>query len=429
MVEIRPFRGIHYDISKIGDADKIVAPPHDVISQTDQEHYYKKSPYNIVRVILGKKQKGDNGRRNQYTRANDYLEKWLSRGVLARDSEPALYVLEQSFNLDSGVERRLLGIVARVKLEPFEKKIILPHEEIHQKAMEDRLLLTRACKGNMTFIMTLYSDPEKKTTRILEEAANGELFIAAESEEGVVNRVWAIRDEGRIKELMGILAPKKLYIADGHHRYTNALTYSQTDGKGNQSAQYMMMLLLNMDDENLTILSAQRVVRGIEGFEPKEYLEEIAEHFSVREFPLASKEDFYGAVEKAGMHAFGIYFGGDTLYLAKLMNAKHIEKLVKCNRSLAWKEIDAALLHECLIDSVLGVETSTLRNEDKIQFVKDRDEALALVEEGEYQMAFILNPTQVHQVKAVAENGERMPQKATYFYPKPLSGLLINRFE
>jgi len=429
MVEVKAFRGVHYEVGKVGDADKVVAPPHDVISETDQDFYYKKSPHNIVRIILGKEHKGDDESENKYSRARGYLDKWLSEGVLTKDNEDGLYVLEQSFTLDNGVERKLRGLIARVKIEPWERKVILPHEEIHPKAMEDRLMLTRACEGNMTFIMSIYSDTEGKTTDIIEGECVTPALLEAENGDGVINRIWAIHDEAKIRKLESLLSDRKLFIADGHHRYTNALTYSRSEGKDCEGAQYMMMLLLNMDDPNLTILAAQRVLRGIEDFDCKKYLSEIKEYFDVKEFPLSDKEEFYEAVDAGRMHAFGLYFGGDVLYLAKLKDDDLVEKLVSDNHSRAWKEIDAALLHHYLIDGVLGVDTQKIRDEGCICFVKDRDEALALVEEEKYQMCFILNPTRVEQVKAVAENGERMPQKATYFYPKPLSGLLLNKFE
>jgi uncharacterized protein (DUF1015 family) len=429
MVVIKPLQGIYFSREKVGDLSKVVTPPHDVISKEDQEEYYRRSPYNIVRLILGKLMPGDSATENQYTRAAAFLNKWLKEGVLVKDKKPAIYAYEQEFTLDNGSTKKQLGFIALVKLEPFEKKVILPHERIIPKMKDDRLRLMRACRANMSLIITAYSDKELASGRMLAAKTREKPFIEVSfGKKPCVHRVWVIHDRKFIEKFVSLFADKRLYIADGHHRYTTALEYHQTYDKTGASA-YMMMFLLNMEGDGVTILPAHRVLKNIRGFDVSDVKKKIAKYFSVKEFPASDEGKFFQELESLNNeNAFGMYCGNGRLYLLKLADACVMDD-VGCDMPKVWRKLDVIILHSLIFGKILGLDGDKHAEKEDLIFVKERKKVLELVDKGEYQLAFFLNPTKMQQVKEAAEAGERMPQKSTYFYPKPLSGLVINKFD
>jgi len=429
MVAIKPFRGIYFNRKKVGELSKVVTPPHDVISLEDQEEYYRRSPHNIVRLILGKQEPGDSETRNQYTRASEFLNKWIDEGILVKDKEPAIYAYEQEFTLENGSRKKQLGFIALVKLEPFEKKVILPHERIIKKMKDDRLKLMRACRANMSLIITAYSDRELASNRMLEEKATGKPSIEVSfGKNPCMHRVWVIHDTKFIEKFVSLFKDKRLYIADGHHRYTTALEYHQSYDKTDASA-YMMMLMLNMEGDGVTILPAHRVLRNIGGFSAEEVKEKLSKYFDIKEFPAADEGTFFRELESLNNeNAFGMYCGNGKLYLLKLADACVMDE-VGCDMPKVWRKLDVIILHSLIFGRILGLDGDKCAEKEDLIFVKERKKTMDVVNSGKYQLAFFLNPTKMQQVKEAAEAGERMPQKSTYFYPKPLSGLVINKFE
>lgn len=428
MVEIKPFRGLYYSREKAGDLERLVTPPHDVISPEDQQKYYENSEYNVVRLILGKKQAGDSEEDNQYTRAKKFLDAWLEEGVLERDAKPAIYAYEQEFRLDNGCTKKQLGFIALVKIEPFEKKVILPHEKIVYRQKEDRLHLMRACRANLSLVITVYSDKELYSNKRLSEKAVGEPLVKVSfGKHYCIHRVWAVHDKEFIQDFTEFFKQKKLYIADGHHRYTTALEYHTKYDKSDESA-YMMMFMLNMDGDGVTILPAHRVLKGLEkGLE--EIKDSLAEYFDVEEFESSAGEDFFSRLEGGSdAHSFGLYAGHGRFYLMRLKDRKVMTDLTHDMPEI-WRHLDVIILHRLVLNTVLGVDVDEFIEKGDLVFVKERAKVMDLIDSGGFEAAFFLNPTRMQQVMEVAEDGERMPQKSTYFYPKPLSGLIINKFD
>ena len=428
MADVKAFRGLTYNQAKVGEQGCVVSPPHDVISAEDQDKYYDTSPYNIIRLILGKIQPGDDELANQYSRAKETLEEWLSNEVLVRDSEPAIYAYEQEFMLDNGSVKKQLGFISLVKLEPFEKGVILPHERIITKMKEDRLNLMKSCHANMSLIITAYSDSMLKTNKLLEDKTSGAPDIEVTfGKHPCTHRIWAIHEQEFINNLCGFFDGKKLYIADGHHRYTTALEFHQNHDKSEESA-YMSMFMLNMDGDGVTILPAHRILKNIPGFNEEDIKNRLGEYFSFTEYAKEDEKEFFTALENGRReNTFGLYCGNGSYHLMKLKDAKVMDMLEGISE--IWKSMDVIILDKLILSKILGVDSNEYAERENLVFKKERKKAVKYVDEKGFELAFFLNPTSMHEVKEAAEAGERMPQKSTYFYPKPLSGLVLHKFD
>ncbi|MFH1835287.1 MAG: DUF1015 domain-containing protein [Methanobacteriota archaeon] len=427
MVDLKPFSGVRYNQKLAGDLAGVVSPPHDVIGKEEQNNLYDSSPYNIVRLILGKSLPGDGEDSNQYTRASELLAEWIDEGILVRDREPAIYAYEQEFSLDNGVRKKQLGFIGLVRLEPFEKGVILPHERIISKMKEDRLNLMKECHANMSLIITAYSDKEGVTSKLLSEGAANEPEIEV-SFDGVVHRIWMISDPHVLKTFREFFADKKLYIADGHHRYTTALEYHKKFD-GTEKSAYMMMFMLNMEDDGVTILPAHRVLKAIDGFDAEKLKEKLSQYFEVQVYPRDDLETFFKDLDAGSKdNFFGMYSRNGSMYLLKLKDQSVMDSFGD-ELPAVWRKMDVIILHSLILNKILGLDWNEYAQREDLIFIKERQKALDLVDSHKFQVAFFLNPTRMQQVKEAAKQGERMPQKSTYFYPKPLSGLVIHTFD
>lgn len=438
MVEIAPFKGALYNLEKVGDPSRVVAPPYDVISRKDQELLYSKSPYNIVRLILAKEEKG----KDRYTLAGETLQRWLSEGVLVRDRKPAIYPYYQAYRVD-GIEKTRKGFIALLRLEGFGSGRVFPHERTLSKPKEDRLRLMEACKANLCPVFGLYSDPKKGVEGILEDVTKESPLIDVVDKDGVRNRFWRLDDGERIERIKKILKDRFVLIADGHHRYETALTYRDMMRNrygavsGEEPFNFVMMYLSNMDDEGLTILPTHRLLHSVPEEAKRTFLEKARKVFQIEGFRFErpteekARESFYKRLEERGKEgpAFGLFIGGVDAYFVLIPRASapidsFMEGLPKEMRGL-----DLAILHEVAIKAILGIDDKALAGQRYVEYVEDRDRAIELVEKGGYQMAFILNPPKIRDIIRVVRAGKRMPQKSTYFYPKLLSGLVIHSFD
>lgn len=413
MVEIKSFKGIRYGS---GDVAKVVAPPYDVISGEERDRYYNAHKNNVVRLILGKKFPGDDEKNNKYTRAGEYLEIWIKSGVLKQDREPSIYVYEQEYCY-RGEKKRLRGFIALVRIE---EGAILPHEETLSKPIADRLKLMRATDANLCPIYALYSDPDKILDSVLEikqKPAVDVKFNDTCDSKRVRHRLWKVSDAAAIKKVKKEMKNKKLFIADGHHRYKTALAFRNEMRRGTHN--YVMMFLTNTDSGGITILPAHRVVRtsSISKLENKvkQYFDSAPLKFSRKNKNAKIREMLEEMERQNSKHIFGTYSGEGEFRLLTLKDEKILDRTIK-GKSPEWKRLDVAILHTLL-----------LSREKKIEYIIDEKKAIQLIDEGKYDVAFFLNPTKVEQVKEVALANEKMPGKATYFYPKPLTGLVINK--
>ncbi|MDI6822225.1 MAG: DUF1015 domain-containing protein [Actinomycetota bacterium] len=443
MAEIRAFKGILYNEEKV-NLERVVAPPYDVISPREQGKYYNLSEYNVIRLILGKEYPGDNAVNNKYTRAATFFQGWLREGVLREDEKPAIYLYQQEYSLPAcrqawktGERKRRMGFIALAKLEDFDNGKIFPHERTESKTKIDRLNLLRACKAHFCQILALYSDPRGGIDHILEAKAKEQPIIDVRDEDGVRHKLWRINEQKTIDKIVQIIKDKELYIADGHHRYETALNFRNEMRKKfpelTEVYDYVIMMLVNMDGEKLTILPIHRVVRNIKELNFHRLLQKIEEFFDLQilQFNRANetmqREKFLEKLrEKRKDRAFGMYWG-DKYYLLTAREEKTIDEILGPGHSAEWKKLDVIILHNLLFGRILGLKKTDL--EDSIKYTIHEEEAIELINRGEYQIAFFLNPTKINQIKKIANNREIMPQKSTFFYPKLLSGLVMYKLE
>jgi uncharacterized protein (DUF1015 family) len=428
MAEIRPFKGLLYDADKIGaDYSSVVAPPYDVISESQREELYEANEYNVIRLILGKDIEGDGGNSNKYARAKALLDKWQEEGVLARDKDDGFYVYLQEYE-HKGKKFRRAGFIGLMKIGESAGDTLLPHEHTLAKHKEDRMNLIKQVEGNLSPIFSLYHDAEGKMKDVLEEgmaAAEPAIDITVDGER---NAVWRISDPASINKMVSWMKGKNLFIADGHHRYEVARMYRdmRRREKGyDGSADHVMMYFTDMaDPRDLTIMATHRAIKVMPAGED-EVISGLGKYFEV--VTCADLSEMMEALEKGAArgHVFG-YFGGKKYVLIRPRNRDKILGMITDNKKTEdWKNLDVSVLHSAIFEKILSVSGK----EGNITYVKVPEEAEALVKNGNHMAAFFLNPTRVEQMKAVAEHGEMMPQKSTYFYPKLLSGLVINLFE
>ncbi|MEX1274524.1 MAG: DUF1015 domain-containing protein [Bacteroidota bacterium] len=422
MAEIQPFRGVLYDQSKV-HLDDVVAPPYDVIAPEQQEKLYERNEYNVVRLILGREE-------DRYASAALHLGEWLERGVLVRDARPALYILTQSFTGSNGKTIVRKGFVALCRLEEFDKKIVLPHEKTLAKPREDRLKLFQSTHTNLSQIFSLYPDSEKAIDRVLNGYQDTEPLIDVMFEE-VQNRVWRLDDAEKIRQVQDLMKRNQVLIADGHHRYETALAYRDAMREknprhtGEELYNYVMMFFANIDDEGLVIYPTHRIVHSLTGFDSRSFLGQLEQHFILREFK--ETDGLLKALNSSSVRSLGFKIKGEPVaYLCTLKPTNLASQIVPDDIPVELKELDVTLLHSVVFRDLLGISVEAQEQKRNIDYVRKAEDAVAAVESGKAQIACLMNPTRIEEVRAVAKAGYTMPQKSTYFFPKLVSGLVIN---
>lgn len=442
MAKIAPFRGILYNPKKAGNLNKVMAPPYDVISPAFQDELYKRHPNNIVRLILGKTFQDDRQGNDRYSRAALDFKKWQDEGILIRDEKPAIYYYVQVYKLKDGERKARKGFIALAKLEEFGKGGIHPHEKTLAGPKADRLKLMEACNANFSCIFSLYSEPEKTINKLLEDCClNGSPIIDVADDDGVESKVWRIGEGDIIENVVEMMSGKPLFIADGHHRYETALNYrnmmkDKINGyTGKEAFNYVMMYFSNMDDEGMTIMPTHRIIHGIQKFNQKAFLASCSHFFDIEEVKWDGKieprvrKEFYKRMEDSGarLPSFGLYINGiDSYFVLELKQKDTMDKVFGSSIPDVFKSLDVTVLHALILNNILGISAAAQENQTNLVYVKGLDDAIEEAKKDDRQMAFLLNPTKIEQVKAVASAGQVMPQKSTYFYPKLLSGLVIN---
>ncbi len=441
MATIIPFRGVLYNQAKAGSINDLACPPYDIISQEEQQELYRKNPHNVVRLEFGLESPGDTPEDNRYTRSAAFLNEWLQAGMLQKSEVPAIYIYEMEYRTGNRA-RKLRGMVCLVRIEDYETGIIKPHETTLSGPKTDRLNLLRACRTSFSQIFSLFSDPQERVAAVLAETPKKpEMEVTAK--DNVIHRVWSLKDKSAIDAIVNEFRDKPIFIADGHHRYDTALNYRNERRKaagssgGDQPYDYVAMYLARLEDPALTVLPAHRALFNLADFDAKRFEEDLNRFFDIEriDFDKRSKtadlktvlETMEHRAERS--HVFGMRVKGEhSYYLLTLRNEADMDALVP-GRSAAYLRLDVSILHHLIIDKLLGIKMETHKLGLNIEYIKDAAEADNRVQDGRADVVFFMNPTKVREVKDVASAGERMPQKATYFYPKLLTGLVIHMIE
>ena len=440
MANIRPFRGIVYNPEKISDLADVTAPPYDVISPQEQEDFHKRHPQNIIRLVLGKKSEHNTAENSFFTRAAAFWKQWRAEKILIQDKEPALYVTSIEFDVEGRSVTRF-GLIVTVGLEPFEKKVILPHERTFSKVKTERLELMKNCHANFCSIFSLYSDPENAILPMLPAS------IADKSPDtdftdtaGHRQKMWRVTDAQVIHNIREQMKDRTLFIADGHHRYETALNFREwlksqnPDFDKNHPANYIMMYLASMQDPGMVILPAHRMLKAIDAETMKGFLSKAEKYFTVRIMPFSGEKgnaetlaDFSAALAKGvSNHTIGLFMKNrHELFLLSLKPGVMAD-LFSQEMPDALLNLDVTVLTRLIFMEILGFDQERLDNHNLIGYSTAVKNAVEGVVSGEYDMTFILNSTRIEQVREVAEQGLIMPRKSTYFYPKVITGQVMN---
>jgi len=430
VAEIRPFRGIRYNSEVVADIEKVVAPPYDVIDSKQREELLVRHPYNVIRLILGKGFKDEDLDPKVYSRAASCFREWLSSGVLCREEEPAVYIYDQTFTCGPGERRTRRAIIAAVRLEPFSSGTILPHEQTLSGPKRDRLQLMRACQANFSQIFGLYPRCVPVAEALEQIAPTERAVIDFTDAEGISHQLRRIVDRETIRVITESLREAPIYIADGHHRYETALQYRDelrarsAAWDPENPANFVMMALVDMSSDGLVILPTHRVVR-LPHIDWDHFWAQVKESFHVESAPDGAKQPMERISADPGVHRYGLYCDGG-FYVLTLRADAPLDRLVCTDRSEAYNQLDVTLLHTIIIERILGLTADQVASGYHVHYTIDAHEAIGRVRSGQATLSLLLNPTRIEEVRAVAEAGDTMPQKSTYFYPKLLSGTVFN---
>ena len=435
MVDIRPFRGVRFNPRHVPDLAQVVCPPYDVISPSEQADLYARSPHNLVRLELGRDEPGDDEQRNRYTRAAATLDEWVCQGVLVVEPQPALYLHHERFRVgDQTYQRR--DLIARLRLAEWAEGQVLPHERTMDQPKADRLRLLQETATQLSPVWALYQGPSPALEQAWAEAERQPPVQAFTDHEGRHHRLWAVTDEAMLTAVADDFRDRRLYIADGHHRYETALHYRrqrrEAAGSIDPTAPYefVMALVTSASDPGLVVLPTHRLVHG--GAIPSTHTIEqaLAAHFALDRKALPADEVaatrvIQGVMDRAaGAHVFALYVAGvDQLMLLSLRESVDLAAVLSQSASPAWRELDVVILHRLVIKPLFEAHGA------RLSYTRDAAEAVHAIRGGQAQAALFLRATPVSQVLAVADAGERMPEKSTFFYPKPPTGLVLYQLQ
>lgn len=428
MADIKAFHAMRYT-NAAGSPEELTCPPYDIISEAERSAFLAKNEHNVIRLELPK---GD----DPYTGAGKTLRAWLADGTLQCDEDAGIYIYEEEFltGVDHGEKKSLKGIISLVRVEDFSAGVVLPHEETLSKAKKDRFELMKATNCNFSQIYSLYMDENGETQRRIDRLSAG--TPRYEFSDGLVtHRLWIVNDKMALEAFRAEFASRKLYIADGHHRYETAINYRnycRENAVWAPGSEFVMMMLVDMAHPGLVVFPTHRLIRDFENFCAENVLSGCADYFSIT--PLSGAEEIevnLKAEYDSGKKAFVFVYKQDANTAYTLLTLKDLSIMAELlpEKSEASRQLDVSVLHTLVLERILGIDKENMANQKNLTYTRSLDEALESVETGTSQCAFILNPTRVEEIGAVAAAGEKMPQKSTYFYPKLITGLVMNNLE
>lgn len=426
MAEIKAFKGLRYT-EKAGDIGQLCCPPYDIINGEEREALIEKNQYNLIRLELPVL--GGSEDLTPYYEAAKTLRTWLKEEILKTDEKEAVYIYEMEFSA-YGKSHKVKGFVSLVKLEPFSKGVILPHEETLSKAKTDRFNLMKTTGCNFSQIYSLYMDEDNSTFDLIDKVSQGQPDSCFTDSDNVTHRMWIARDSEFIAALTEKLSDKKLYIADGHHRYETALNYKNyVEGNLDEigSSGYVPMMLVNMENEGLVVFPTHRIVRDLQNFDYNDVCEKCREYFDI--VPYLNREKGEEGLARAyaeGKKAFVLFTGDNNYTLLTLKNIDVMNTLLPegCN---ALKQLDVSILHTLILERIFGIDKENMAKQINLTYTRSMQEAIEAVDQKRADCCFLLNPTRVSEIRDVAAAGDKMPQKSTYFYPKLTTGLVMNK--
>ncbi len=426
MPEIFPFKGVRYADELTKDLPDLIAPPYDVISDEMRNELYKRNPYNIVHLDYNRSAPQDNSTNNKYTRAAQNFQEWQEKQVLIQDSQPALYLYEQHFSYRDKTFIRQ-GIFCGVELVDLEEGKIIPHEETLSKPKEDRLALLRHCSANFSPVFGLYHDKGKSIEKLIEKhISSSDPIMDFSDTEGQQHRIWAVTDKETIQDIQQLLREKKFFIADGHHRYETAFEYYREQSKKTENASgyaQTLMALVNTHNEGLLTFPTHRLITR-SSIDSGELLDKLSKSFEITKLPSPeSAEGLLSVLEKnlgissGEILSFGLYTPEKEFYILTIKNTAHSSQIHP------W--IDTIVLQELVLENIFNLGEKEIKTKSDMAYLRDEWETKLQVDRGDAQYAFFMNKPAVEDLFELAENGFRLPQKSTYFYPKLVTGLLM----
>ncbi len=423
MAKIKPFKALRFT-DKAGKINELVCPPYDIINEQQRLALIDTNEHNLIRLELPK---GD----RPYKDAAKTFKNWLDEGVVACDEKEGVYLYEEKFSV-KGKEYSLKGFVSLVRLAEFSEGVVLPHEETLSKAKTDRFNLMTETGCSFSQIYSLFMDEDKAVSGKVEALSDKEPDISFTDVEGVTHSLWCVYDKEAIAYLADKMADKKLYIADGHHRYETALNFARANSKDladdSERTNYCMMFLINIESSGLVVFPTHRVLHSLENFDAAELLERCKGDFDIlQNQPLSKAEQLLDAAAAKGEKAFAFYCGGENFALMTLKNQAVMAEILP-DKSAAYQNLDVSVLHSLVLERLFGIDKENMANQKNLFYTRDISEAISEVKNGKANCAFLINPTLVTEIRDVAAAGEKMPQKSTYFYPKLVTGLVMNKF-
>jgi len=429
MVEISPFKGTTYNKEKIGELDKVMSPPYDIISDEMQNELYEKHPNNFVKLILGKQFPTDTDENNRYSRAKELFNEWQKNSIFIESEKSAIYPYKIKYTINNET-KTMNGFFVLLKLD-LDYTLVKAHEKTLSKPKADRLNLIRACNANLEPIQLLYIDKDDTIRKKIDKAL-AKPIVSVKGYDGFIHKLWKLEDEHVISQIVDELHGEILFIADGHHRYQTAINFAQEKKEktgvtdDNASFNYRMVILVNMFDKGLAILPTHRLIT-MPALNLDNLLQKLKELFTVEERTVESTnyndigKGIMRDIETKNEHKFALYCK-KKYYILTLKDEGVMDKFAG-ERSHIWRTLDVSILHKIILEQIMGINESNL--EDHVKYTRVDGEAVQFVEEGRFNISFLMNATKIEELKAIAEAGEHMPQKSTYFLPKMLSGLVM----
>lgn len=432
MAEVRPLRALRYSPHKVDDLAQVITPPYDIINHEAQAKYYARHPYNMIRLELALQKPTDDALDNVYTRAAATLAEWRLQGILSQETVACYYAYQQKF-VHGGKTYTRTSLIARVRLEPWSARVVLPHENTMAKAKEDRLQLLRSCVANLSPILSLYNDPQGRIRRLL-STYTSQSEVQITDEDGEVHSLQPITDAQHTALIQDFFAPRQLYIADGHHRYTTALNYREEICEQRRGLQpddavnFVMMALIDIDDPGMLVLPTHRLLFGLSQAMLDQLVpQQLSRFFTVQSLENGtSSEVLLRQLEEAGQQQPSLLLHKPEQTLLLSLNPQGQHYMEESGRSQAWNQLDVSLTQRLILEAILGLNDKDMDAARYVRYLHDEQQTFQSVQSGEAQAAILLNRTPLRQVCDVAQADDRMPQKSTYIYPKLVTGLVMN---